>query len=301
MRKFNFPPLLMIILIITSLTLTSCVKEIKNSIDNEDLQNENLSAAQKKNEITMVADSSLIIYSPKQEIKLDSKIDISGKEEKIKEAYNKPGKLIKFDEKYHIDYSANRLWTTYSRSKKITMLRYDKQQQQFIFQKDKSLVEEKTDFLPILIFLALLGISIFSLYTKFHLEIFLPLCLCSAVFILSINYFARSYNSISELAFICGILAAIMTFGLYGLMVGIFKLIGLKDLPMKQRHARKSNMVLAYCFAAAAIFIAIFHLPSKHLYIPNFIFLSPYLIYWGIKVFKTFRSWILGKIIRRSE
>jgi hypothetical protein len=165
--------MLMATTIIFSLTFSSCVKAIKNSIDDEERQNENLAAEQKKSEITRVSDESLIIYTPSQAIKLNPKFKIAGDQEKIKEAYNKPGTQILFSETDSINYLAKSLWTKYNYSKERVMISYDKSKKQFIFWTNKTEIKEALDILPMLIFFDMISLFFFMIFYNFVFICFL--------------------------------------------------------------------------------------------------------------------------------
>ena len=290
----------MAIAIILSLTFSSCIKMVKNSINNEKLQNENFAAEQKKSEITKVSDGSLIIYTPSQEIKLDPSFKIADKQEKVKEAYNKPGKPILFSEIHSVDYLTKSLWTKYDYSKEIIMLYYDKSKQQFIFQTDKTDIKEILDIVPMLIFLALLGVLIYSLFNKSDIKILLPFWLSFLIFCLSLNYLLKVGTETILVTIIVSAITSVFSFGVYGIFMLIFNLIGFKNLPMPKRHAKSAHTVIAYSLVTSLVFLLFTNVNLHYFWLLLF-FLSPYLIFWIITAAKLSRTLVLRKIMSRTE
>jgi Ca2+/Na+ antiporter len=86
-------------------------------------------------------------------------------------------------------------------------------------------------------------------------------------------------------------------FMVYGISINSKKF---KDLPMPKRHAKSAPVVVAYSLVATIAFLFFTKLGFHYFWL-FILFLSPYLIFLIIKVAKASRSWVLGKMIRKTE
>ena len=287
---------------ISLFAFSSCIREIRDSINKEKQQNENLATERINSEMAVISDDALVIYKPNQEIKINPKFKNLGNSESIKEAYNKPGKVINFAENYSLDYSPNSLWTKYNHSKEITRVYYNKSENEsesgFIFLADKIETKEVLDIIPLLIFLALLGVMIYSIFCKSEIYLFL-------VFWLIILNGGLVYNCLIKLGdlsyFLCFLLSLITTviiFAVFSLLAGLIGFLGTKKIPMPKYKEKTASLVLSYSLVVSLVFIFFAKLPISYLSWAVLFFLSPYLFFWIITTSNYLR---FRKLIKTME
>ncbi len=295
MKRIPCLIMIMVITIFISPLFTSCVKEASNSIANEVIENENFLAEQKKNEVTRVTSNGLIIYEQKREIKLNTDLCLVGKEQLLKEAYNKPGKMIMYEEKIQLNYNPRKLLTEYSRSPERIMLYYNKSAEQFIFQTDKPKTITGVDLIPLIVILALFGVNIFSLYTKSKLEKIMPFWLCIFIFVLALNYMTKTQFAWVSLNILYSLINVLYFFIPYFIAEFILGKLWFKEIPMKNGNGN-GNVVVSFSLIASLALLIYTNSSSNCIYIYFTFIISPYLVYWSYLLAKSIKLPHLKKI-----